>query len=85
MGGAIGLALLATLSTERTETLLDDGESTASALTGGYHLAFLIGAALAVVAIVTAVTVLQLRQPDGVPRPRRSTGADGRPIRRKPP
>ncbi len=44
VGGAIGLALLATISTERTQSLLDDGESTAAALTGGFHVAFLIGA-----------------------------------------
>ena len=43
VGGAIGLAVLATLATTRTDTLLADGESTAAALTSGYHLAFLIG------------------------------------------
>jgi hypothetical protein len=63
VGGAIGLALLATLSTERTKTLLEDGESTAAALTGGFHLAYLIGAALAVVAIFAAVTVLREGSP----------------------
>jgi hypothetical protein len=63
VGGAIGLALLATLSTERTKSLLDDGESTAAALTGGFHLAYLIGAALAVVAIIAAVSVLQSDSP----------------------
>ena len=63
VGGAIGLALLATLSTERTQSLLADGESTAAALTGGFHLAYLIGAALAAVAIVTAVTVLRSESP----------------------
>jgi EmrB/QacA subfamily drug resistance transporter len=63
VGGAIGLALLATLSTERTKTLLEDGESTAAALTGGFHLAYLIGAALAVVAIIAAVTVLREGSP----------------------
>jgi hypothetical protein len=59
VGGALGLAVLATLSTTRTENLLSDGESTASALTGGYHLAFLIGAGLLVAAIAVLVTVLQ--------------------------
>jgi len=63
VGGAIGLALLATISTERTQTLLDQGESTASALTGGYHVAYLIGAGLAVVAIVSAVTILRAQKP----------------------
>ena len=48
VGGAVGLALLATISTERTRRLLEDGESTAAALTGGYHVAYLIGAVCAV-------------------------------------
>jgi predicted MFS family arabinose efflux permease len=55
VGGAIGLAVLATLSSERTDGLLADGESTANALNSGYHLAFLIGAALIAVAIVVAL------------------------------
>jgi EmrB/QacA subfamily drug resistance transporter len=59
VGGALGLAVLATLSTTRTDSLLEAGESTASALTGGYHLAFLIGAALVAAAVVVAATVLE--------------------------
>jgi EmrB/QacA subfamily drug resistance transporter len=59
VGGAIGLAVLATLATTRTDNLLADGESTASALTSGYHLAFLIGAGLVVAAIGVAVGVLR--------------------------
>jgi MFS family permease len=58
VGGAIGLAVLATLATERTDGLLAQGESTASALNSGYHLAYLIGALLVAVAIVVAVRVL---------------------------
>jgi EmrB/QacA subfamily drug resistance transporter len=63
VGGAIGLALLATISTERTQSLLADGESTAAALNGGFHVAYLIGAACAVTAIVAAVTVLRSEKP----------------------
>jgi EmrB/QacA subfamily drug resistance transporter len=59
VGGALGLAVLATLSTSRTNHLLADGESAASALTGGYHLAFAIAAGLVVAAIVVATTVLR--------------------------
>ncbi len=59
VGGALGLAVLATLSATRTESLLADGESTASALTGGYHLAFIVAAGLVAVAGIVAVTVLQ--------------------------
>ncbi len=59
VGGALGLAVLATLSATRSDALIEKGEATASALTSGYHLAFLIGAGLVVAAIVVAVTVLQ--------------------------
>ena len=59
VGGALGLAVLATLSASRSNELIEDGESTAAALTSGYHLAFGIGAALIVVAIAVAVTVLE--------------------------
>jgi EmrB/QacA subfamily drug resistance transporter len=59
VGGAIGLAVLATLATSRTEGLRADGESVAAALNGGYHLAYLVGAALTVVAIVAALVVLR--------------------------
>ena len=47
MGGALGLAVLASLAASRTDTLLAAGESEAAALTGGYHVAFLVGAVFA--------------------------------------
>jgi MFS family permease len=59
VGGALGLAVLATVSTSRTDSLLDQGKPLASALTSGYHVAFWIGAALVVAAIVVAATVLE--------------------------
>jgi MFS family permease len=67
VGGAIGLAVLATFATERTEGLLADGESAASALNSGFHLAYVIGAGLVLVAIVIAVTVLRARLPEAAP------------------
>ena len=67
VGGAIGLAVLATLATERTEGLVAGGESTAAALNSGYHLAYLVGAALVVVALVIALTMLRSpRVPPGL-------------------
>jgi EmrB/QacA subfamily drug resistance transporter len=63
VGGALGLAVLATVSTHRTDVLLKEGESTALALSGGYHLAWGIGAALVVAAIVLAATVLRSEGP----------------------
>jgi EmrB/QacA subfamily drug resistance transporter len=59
VGGALGLAVLATVSTTRTGGLIDRGEPLASALTSGYHAAFWIGAALVVAAIVIAVAVIE--------------------------
>ena len=59
VGGALGLAVIATLSTTRTDGLLADGASTASALTGGYHLAFGIGAGLVAAGVVLAATLLR--------------------------
>jgi EmrB/QacA subfamily drug resistance transporter len=59
VGGAIGLAVLATLATERTDALLADGVSSAAALNSGYHLAYLIGAALVGLAIVAAIVIVR--------------------------
>jgi len=59
VGGAVGLAVLATLATGRTDGLRAHGESTASALNSGYHLAFLIGVGLVAIAIVVALAVLR--------------------------
>jgi len=58
VGGALGLAVLATLADSRTRALAHGGHETAAALTGGYHLAFWIAAAL--VACALAVTALAL-------------------------
>jgi EmrB/QacA subfamily drug resistance transporter len=59
VGAAVGLAVLATLSATRTGALIEGGASTAAALTGGYRLAFVIGASLVVIAFVVAATVLK--------------------------
>jgi len=66
VGGAIGLAVLATLAADRTEGLLADGESAISALNSGFHIAYLIGAALVAVAFVVAVTVLRDPSPEAM-------------------
>jgi EmrB/QacA subfamily drug resistance transporter len=81
VGGAVGLAVLATLSTERTERLVADGENVASALNSGYHLAYLIGAALSVVAIVVAFVVLR-SQDTGAAQPQEAeaTPPHGEPL-----
>jgi hypothetical protein len=58
MGGALGLAVLASLAASRTDTLLASGEDQLVALTGGYHLAFLVGALFAVTAAVLGAVLL---------------------------
>jgi EmrB/QacA subfamily drug resistance transporter len=62
VGAAVGLAVLATLSSEETAARMADGESAASALTAGYTLAFTVSAVLLVVAIVVAATILRPAQ-----------------------
>lgn len=59
VGGAVGLAVLATLSTERTENLEAAGRATVDALNSGYHLAYLVGAGLAAVSVLIAIFVLR--------------------------
>jgi EmrB/QacA subfamily drug resistance transporter len=59
MGGALGLAVLASLAARRTDTLEASGEDALSALTGGYHVAFLIGAVFAVAAGVIGAALLR--------------------------
>jgi EmrB/QacA subfamily drug resistance transporter len=59
VGGALGLAVLATLSSSRSDALAAGGEGRAEALLGGYHLAFGVAAASVVVAIALAVAVLR--------------------------
>jgi EmrB/QacA subfamily drug resistance transporter len=59
VGGAIGLAVLATLASERTDSKLADGASHLSALNSGYHVAYLIGAGLVTISVVIAITVLR--------------------------
>ena len=65
MGGAVGLAVLASVAASRTTTLLDAGHSEVAALTGGYHVAFLLGAIFAAAAAVLGATLL--REPAAVP------------------
>jgi EmrB/QacA subfamily drug resistance transporter len=59
MGGALGLAVLASLAASRTDTLLAGGESEAAALTGGYHAAFFVGALFAIAAAVIGGLLLR--------------------------
>ena len=59
VGGALGLAVLATLAGGRTLDLVRDGVDGAAALAGGYHLAWLVGAATIVITLVLAMSALR--------------------------
>ena len=82
VGGAIGLAVLATLATERTDRLLADGEPAAEALNAGFHLAYLVGAGLVMVAIAIAFTVLRSPEPEVAVEPSVEPIPDRPPARR---
>jgi MFS family permease len=60
MGGALGLAVLASLAVSRTDALLASGDDQLTALTGGYHLGFLVGAIFAVAAAVVGAVLLRV-------------------------
>ena len=59
VGGALGLAVLATVAAGRTSALTARGESTGPALTDGYQLAFWISDALVAAAIVVTATLVR--------------------------
>ncbi len=57
--GAIGLATLGTIATDHTKSLTDAGRPLVSALTGGYHLAYLVAAAAVSLGVLAAFWVLR--------------------------
>src|SRR5712691_6908952 len=59
VGGALGLAILATLAAGRSATLVQDGVATAAALAGGYHLAWLVSAGTVVITLGLTMTLLR--------------------------
>ncbi|HEY6744863.1 MAG TPA: MFS transporter [Mycobacteriales bacterium] len=63
VGGAIGLAVLTTVSTSRTSGLRAAGAATRDALTGGYHAAFWVTVALVAAAVLVTLTVLRPAAP----------------------
>jgi MFS family permease len=64
MGGALGLAILASVAAARTASLTAAGESAVIALNGGYHLAFSLGAVCAAVAgVLGGLFIRPSRQP----------------------
>src|SRR3954454_21203747 len=60
LSAAIGLAALGTIATDRTNALESAGQSATQALSGGYHLAFLIAAGAAAVGMLIAIFALRM-------------------------
>jgi EmrB/QacA subfamily drug resistance transporter len=69
MGGALGLAILASLAASRTDALTAAGSSRLEALAGGYHVAFVVGALFAATGAVLGAVLLRDRAPAGAHEP----------------
>jgi EmrB/QacA subfamily drug resistance transporter len=74
MGGALGLAVLASIAASRTSHLLAAGHGRPSALAGGYHLSFVVGAAFALLA--SALAAARLRSPAIAPAGEMEAGGE---------
>jgi EmrB/QacA subfamily drug resistance transporter len=71
VGGGLGIAFLVTLATQRSSQLIGSGVQVPQALTGGFRLAYLIGAGLAALALLIAFTAMPRMTHAGAGSPRR--------------
>jgi hypothetical protein len=77
MGGSLGLAVLAAVSTARTNALFAAGQRPGPAFTGGYHLAFAVGAGFVGVAVLVAVAQMSWSGASHRPDPASSRSVTG--------
>jgi EmrB/QacA subfamily drug resistance transporter len=61
IGGALGVAIMATIATTHSETLLEEGKSQAEAFTEGYNWAFWVAAGFMLLGAVITLAVLRNR------------------------
>jgi hypothetical protein len=59
VSGALGVAVLGTISADHTRALLAAGGSLANSLTAGYHLAFVVAAASVGAGMLAAAALLR--------------------------
>ena len=78
MGGALGLAVLASLAAARTQSLLASGADPLVALNGGYHVAFFVGAVFAATAALLGAALLLTKGPNVLWRERRRRAGKSR-------
>jgi len=74
MGGALGLAVLASLADARTDKLLASGTDSIAALNGGYHVAFALGAVFAAAASLLSAVLLRSETNSPALAPEAGTG-----------
>ena len=79
MGGAVGLAVLASLADRRTDELLAAGEGQLAGLNGGYQLAFIVGAVFLVASAVVGAALLRTGASEHARARRRAGPAPSRP------
>lgn len=70
MGGSLGLAVLVSVAASRTNALTAAHHATAAALTGGYHVAFIVGGLFALLAAGTGATLLRTNTQKAAPQER---------------
>ena len=79
MGGALGLAVLASLADSRTGSLLAAGDGALAARNGGYHAAFLLGAVFVVAAAAVGAALLRSAPARASTEPHAHGGAEPAP------
>jgi EmrB/QacA subfamily drug resistance transporter len=67
MGGALGLAVLASLADARRDALIQAGTALPTALSGGYSVAFAVGAVFAALAALLGGVLLRVTAPTAGP------------------
>jgi EmrB/QacA subfamily drug resistance transporter len=80
ISGALGLAVLDTIATNRTKSLISSGHSAVNSAVGGYHLAFVFGGASVAIGLVLGLFLLRQnggdREPEVAVRDERLTDRD---------
>jgi MFS family permease len=69
IGGAVGIALLSTIAITRTDNQLAVGTAVPDAMVAGFHLAFLVGAAIAAAGLVAALLLIRDEELTVEPQP----------------
>jgi EmrB/QacA subfamily drug resistance transporter len=69
IGGAVGIAVLSTVATTRTENEVASGTAVPDALVSGFQVAFWVGAAIALVGTLAALVFIRREELEAAPAP----------------